>query len=60
MMLQEEKKRSPGEESATSIVKRIYVPPTLSEYGSVAKLTQGGNGSGTDGGTDPTMMKQCL
>jgi hypothetical protein len=39
--------------------KKGYVPPRLREYGSIAKLTQNGNGSGNDGGTG-TMMMVCL
>lgn len=39
--------------------KQEYSSPTLVEYGSIGKLTQGGFGSGTDGGgTGMTMM--CL
>ncbi len=30
--------------------KKPYAPPRLVAYGSVTKLTQGGAGSGTDGG----------
>ena len=33
-----------------------YSRPTLRVYGSVSKLTRSGNGSGTDGGADPTML----
>lgn len=59
-MLEKQKERSLSEERVTSVVKRRYVPPTLSEYGSVAKLTQTGAGTGADGGVDPTMMMACL
>ena len=31
--------------------KRFYSTPTLTEYGSVAKLTQGGGSRVSDGGT---------
>ncbi len=31
--------------------KRAYAPPTLTEYGSVAKLTQGGGSRVSDGGS---------
>lgn len=39
--------------------KSKYISPTLVEYGSVAKLTQNGSGSGTDGG-GAGMMMVCL
>lgn len=48
--------------------KRIYLPPALTCYGSVLKLTQNGGGSGTDGtgnsmmitmGSDPN-IKECV
>jgi hypothetical protein len=31
--------------------KRVYARPTLTEYGSVAKLTQGGGSRVSDGGS---------
>jgi hypothetical protein len=37
--------RSEGEQLVS---KKAYAPPKLTEYGSVAKLTEGGGGSGTD------------
>jgi len=37
--------RSEGEQLAS---KKAYAPPKLPEYGSVAKLTEGGSFSGTD------------
>jgi hypothetical protein len=37
-----------------------YETPSLSTFGSVAKLTLNGSGSGADGGTDPTMLMPCL
>jgi len=40
-------------------VKKTYVLPSLIEYGSVAKLTQTGSGSGGDGGTG-AMRMVCL
>ena len=33
--------------------KKVYAPPRLVEYGSIAKLTQNGAGSGADGGGWP-------
>jgi hypothetical protein len=35
--------------------KRTYTRPALRVYGSVRSLTQGGNGSGADGGSNPNM-----
>ena len=37
--------RSEGEQLVS---KKAYAPPKLTEYGSVAKLTEGGSGSATD------------
>jgi hypothetical protein len=39
--------------------KKRYVPPSLIEYGSIEKLTQTGNGTGTDGGS-VGMQMVCL
>ena len=36
--------------------KKPYKKPTLVEYGSITKLTQGGQGSGLDGGTSGRSM----
>lgn len=49
-----------NQESQPEVAKKIYSSPSLIEYGSVAKLTQSGNGSGTDGGIVPGMMMVCL
>ena len=38
--------------------KRPYTPPRLTEYGSVAKLTQGGGSLQVDGGS--TFKMTCL
>ena len=38
--------------------RRPYKKPTLVEYGSVAKLTQGSSGTRNDGGG--TSMRPCL
>jgi hypothetical protein len=38
--------------------KRRYVAPTLTEYGSIGKLTQGGSGTVGEGGGG--MMPMCL
>ena len=40
-------------------MRQAYVAPKLVEYGSVAKLTQAGTGSFTDGG-GMMMMMACL
>jgi hypothetical protein len=40
--------------------KSMYLSPSLVEYGSVAKLTQNGQGSGADGGATAGMMMVCL
>ena len=40
--------------------KKPYVTPKLVAYGSVSKLTQSGQGSGTDGGPPGFMAKMCL
>ncbi len=42
-----------------SAPKKPYAAPRLVAYGSVTKLTQGGSGSGADGG-QPGMSKHCL
>ncbi|RPH81972.1 MAG: lasso RiPP family leader peptide-containing protein [Nitrospiraceae bacterium] len=40
--------------------KKPYVTPCLVEYGSVAKLTQGGAGSVTDGGMMGAGMRSAM
>lgn len=37
-------------------VRRTYMPPTLVEYGNIAKLTHTAFGSGADGGMMGNMM----
>ncbi len=44
----------------TGSAKALYTPPTVVDYGSVAKLTQTGNGSGADGGAVAGMTMTCL
>jgi hypothetical protein len=39
--------------------KKVYAPPRLVEYGNIAKLTQTGAGTGTDGGS-AGMQMMCL
>ena len=51
--------RMSGERSQPD--KKTYRPPRLTEYGSVAKLTQSGNGTLPDDGSGiANMMKSCL
>lgn len=51
------KPETPGD--ARKAPRKPYVSPKLQVYGSVAKLTRGGNGSGGDGGL-VGMRKGCL
>jgi hypothetical protein len=51
---------SPNAPVHTLTVKRTYIAPNLVEYGSVAKLTQNGNGTGIDGNPTAGMMMVCL
>jgi hypothetical protein len=54
-------KAAPEESKERPAPKREpYRKPTLVEYGSISKLTQSGNGSGTDGGTTPGMTMTCI
>ncbi len=43
-------------EGTLKVAKKPYVSPQLTEYGNVEKLTQSGNGSGTD----KRGMMRCL
>jgi hypothetical protein len=43
---------------AERLQKKTYATPVITEYGSVAKLTQSGVGSISDGGT--SQLKSCL
>ena len=45
-------------EPARTTLKKTYISPNLLEYGNIAKLTQGGHGTGSDSGA--TMMMMCL
>jgi hypothetical protein len=47
-------------EQPITISKKPYGKPQLIEYGSIAKLTQNGNGSLGDGGTMAGMFMMCL
>jgi len=45
----------------TQPAKKPYAPPRLTDYGSVAKLTQGGTGTLPDDGSGiANMMMSCL
>ena len=56
--------RSPGvadSRPSRTAGKKPYVKPVLTEYGSVAKLTQSGSGTLPDDGSGiANMMKSCL
>jgi hypothetical protein len=54
----EEKRQAPdgGERPA----KKAYATPEIVEYGSVAKLTQSGAGSISDGTFTNSQLKSCL
>lgn len=49
-------------DAGTSIKRELkpYSPPRLQIYGSVAKLTQSGTGTGADGGLIANMTMVCL
>jgi hypothetical protein len=51
---------APAEGTPAGRSKKPYRPPRLTEYGSVAKLTQSAPGSGADGGTKASQMMACL
>ena len=53
MAKHDEQKREPRQPDA----KRAYTRPTLTEYGSVSKLTKGGASNVADGGST---QKMCL
>ena len=50
----------PAEAKPASRAKKRYERPRLTEYGSVAKLTQSTAGSGADGGSKASQMMTCL
>jgi len=49
----------PAADPSRKAARKPYAPPKLQLYGSVAKLTRNGNGTGADGGAG-TMMMVCL
>jgi hypothetical protein len=56
--MDEVEKKISSIEAARTNLKKTYISPNLLEYGNIAKLTQGGQGTGSDSGT--TMMMMCL
>ena len=59
MTIMKKETRSSQTQIGSEGEKKHYETPTIVEYGSVAKLTQSGQGSGNDGGAG-SMMMQCL
>ena len=57
--MNEVEKKISSIEPARTTLKKTYISPNLLEYGNIAKLTQTGAGTGSDGGTG-TMMMMCL
>lgn len=53
-------RRQAKETQPQGAAKKPYRSPILTEYGSVAKLTQANAGSGADGGMKASQMKSCL
>jgi hypothetical protein len=49
----------PDDGRAPRLAKKPYAPPVVTEYGSVAKLTQSGAGSIMDGSAN-SQLKSCL
>jgi hypothetical protein len=56
MARQSEAENSLNRANPLTVVKKAYASPCLWEYGSIAKLTQSGNGTGADGGSMADMM----
>jgi hypothetical protein len=56
----EQKRQTPeaDDRKAPRHAKKPYAAPVVTEYGSVAKLTQSGAGSMVDGGS--SQLKSCL
>ena len=59
-MEQKRKEPAPSERQPARTRKKPYTTPVITEYGNVAKLTQGGNGSITDGMFGGSQRKSCL
>ena len=58
--MDEVEKKISSIETARPSIKKTYTSPSLLEYGNIAKLTQNGATSGTDGGGAAAMMMMCL
>jgi len=58
----EEKRQEPRADDRLTAraQKKKYATPVVTEYGNVAKLTQSGNGSISDGATTASQKKSCL
>jgi hypothetical protein len=58
----EEKRKKPDSDDrqTTRNSKKPYATPVLTEYGNVAKLTQSGAGSITDGTPNNSQLMSCL
>lgn len=58
----EKERRAPDADDrrAPRLSKRPYATPVLTEYGSIAKLTQSGAGSIADGTGFNSQLKSCL
>ena len=58
----EEKRQEPRTDDhlTARAPKKPYATPVVTEYGNVAKLTQGGNGSISDGLPFGSQRKSCL
>lgn len=58
-MERKRQERETNDGDADRLPKKTYAAPVITEYGSVAKLTQSGFGSISDGG-GLTQLKNCL
>jgi hypothetical protein len=58
----EKERRAPDADDGRTprLAKKPYATPVVTEYGSVAKLTQSGAGSITDGTGFNSQLKSCL
>ena len=58
----EQKRKEPAQDERrpARAGKKPYATPVVTEYGNVAKLTQGGNGSISDGTPFASQRKSCL
>jgi hypothetical protein len=58
----EQKRPTPDadDRQAPRFAKKPYAAPVVTEYGSIAKLTQSGAGSISDGTSTNSQLKSCL